>query len=869
MKGLYRKLILIFSLLSAKAFAVGDEIFVLQDGDKVGNALKSLFCELASSCGGDAFSDMVSYLNAGIVVFMGVIATGYLLKTINSPAVNGNVGGVKVSYHIIRFFLGVALALPVLGNKASYSTFNYLVYSVAEQGIALGSATARVATKDENLGKLAATSMMPPETLNLAHNLFLSSVCMRGAEKFFKDDATYLNSSGGKKIVDMGFTETSSFTNKIIKFGNKVPNGWGLGEGDCGQVSIPILQATDENAYKIATRVHNRTIELIKEIDKVAVKFVEKPNYDMYKEVMTLSYGYQQAIKTDAFNIVKNENKIGEIYKSVEKDGFIHLGSMTVRITDVIHKTNNAIAQLPNATGIPKVSNKYLKEYLSTEFIGELNKIVEKFDAPYGSGVSEIAGNSDSSWWDTIKAALTDPTILIKKLFSSTPFVHDNNDNIFVVMQKLGGWLMTISSSAFAASGFALLTMGLTPGIATFINFVMMFFLVPMISFAGLCLYVLPMIPVFIWYGAVISYLISCAGAIIVATFIPATMILGGDDFMGQSVNAFKQLLSMFFKPTLMVITYFLAMAIMNIIGQMIMPTFFDVWNLSQDNSNILTYLLSLVLYPMVFCLFMYFLITTVFKNTMNLSDQLISWIGGAHGFAINGGASEFGSAGGNMGAAAMGGAAGAAAGNIADLAKNSGGSGGQSALDRLNNSMPKPVNQQNEASSGSKSEAKGVGSPNSLKAAMAASNSSGEVDSGSSSSVDEAHVEDVPNADYSEQLQEFELGQKYEEAYQSLKDEKPNASHNEAARYAYSSAISSKFGAGSAKAVSAAGNGDLNSDNSKMMLSMYRTAQENNFTRSELKNISSSINESGKTGEETFVEFSKAYNKIDDSKNN
>lgn len=862
MKGLYKKLILMFSLLSANAFAVGDEIFTLQDGDKVGNVLKSLFCELASSCSSDAFSGMVSYLNYGILVFIGMVTCWFIFKSINAPSVEGKTGGSKVYWHILRFMLGCALVLPVLGSSGSYSTFNFLVYSVAEQGIALGSATARVATKDENLGKLAATSMMPPETLNLAHNLFLSTVCMRGAEKFFKDDNTFLNSTGGIKIVDMGFTEISSNINKLIKFGNKIDGGYGINNDTCGQVSIPLLRqnlvSEDRDiSYRIATKVHNRTIELIKNIDKVAVKFVEKPNYELYSEVMTLSYAYQQAIKTDAYDLVKDENKIGEIYKSIEKDGFIHLGSMTVRITDVIQKTNNYIGRIPSATGIPQLNNKHLNEYLNAEFIGQLNKIIDKFDAPYGSGVAAMNGNSESGWWDSIKAAITDPTVLIKKIFSSTPIIHDDNDNIFFVMQKVGGSLMTVAGSAFAAAGYAQLTMGLTPGIASFIDFTMTVFLVPIIAFAGLCLYILPMIPVFIWYGGVVSYLISCAGAIIVASFIPATMILGGDDFMGQAANAFKQLLSMFFKPCLMVITYFLAISIMNVVGQMIMPTFFDIWNLSQDNSGLLTYLLSLVVYPLVFCSFMYFLITTVFKNTMNLSDQLISWIGGAHGFAINGGAAEFGSAGGSMGAAALGGAAGAAAGNISSLTKGGGGSGGSSALDRLNNSMPKPANHQEQSTSASFGSGKGVGSPNSLSAARAASSGSGEADDVGSSSASFEDVQ-VPDADYSQQIEQYSLGNKYNEALDKIKEEEPDISNNEAAFYAMDSAISWKFGAGAGKVVAAAGDGDYNSLQATAALDMYTMKQEGGASRPELKSFSKSMLDTGKRGDDLLPEMVK-----------
>jgi len=866
MKGLYKKLILVFSLVSAKAFALSDEIFVLQDGDKVGSSLKSLFCELASSCSSDAFSEMIGILNYAILYFIGIVTCWFIFKAINAPAVDAKTGDGKFHWHVVRFMVGCAIVWPVVGSSGNYATANLFVFSIAEQGIAAGSYVARKGVSQSNIAKLSATSMMPPETLNLAHNVFLSSICMRGAEKILNVEDIYFNSTGGIKVVNMGFTESSSFTRNIIKFGNKLNGGFGIKDNECGEVSIPILQASNENSYKIAVKVHNKTINLIKNIDKIAIKFVDKPDYALYKEVMALSYAYQQEIKIDAFDIVKDEDKLKDLYKSIEKDGFLHLGAMTNRLTQVIHDTNKSINNIPVATGIPEITNKHIKEYLNSDYVKDINLIIEKFDAPYGSGVSGIAGNSDSSWASVIK----DPTLLIKKIYSHVVYTNDVNDNIFIVMQKFGGWLMLASTGAFAAASGAMLSAGNLPlvsaGTSMLLGVLMMGFLVPMMGFAGLCLYVLPNIPTFIWYGGVVSYLISCGGAIIVASFIPATMILGGDAIMGQAVNAFKQLLSMFFKPILMVITYFFAIAVMNVVGQLILPTFFDVWNLSQDNSNVFTYIVSCLIFPFVYFSFMYFLITTVFKNTMNLSDQLISWMGGAHGFAINGGSAEFGSAGGSAGAAVTGAAAGAAAGGVADYAKNKGGSGGSSALNRLNNSMPKPANQQNQPSSGSSSASKGVGAPGSLSAARASSGGSGEADDVGSSSASFEDVQ-VPDADYSQQVQDFELGEKYDEAYQSLKEQKPNASHNEAAHYAMSSAVSNRFGAGSGKAVAAAGNGDFNHADSKMMLAMYRTAQENGFTRNDLKDISSKINDGGFKGEEAVKEFAISFGEKQGSK--
>jgi conjugal transfer/type IV secretion protein DotA/TraY len=840
MKGLYKKIILMFSLLSAKAFAVGDEIFVLQDGDKVGSAFKSLFCELASTCGSDAFSELVGILNYVIIFFIGFVSCYFMFKSISAPAVDGKTGDGKFHWHVIRFFLGCAIVWPVVGSNGNYSTANFFVYKVAEHGIAVASYAARTAVKDSSLSKIAATSMMPPETLNLSHNLFLSSVCMRGAEKFLGSDVTYLNSTGGKKIVEMGFTETSSLTNKIIKFGNKNNGGFGISDSECGEVNIPLLQSTlDKNSQKIATKINNRTIALIKDIDAVAVRFVDNPNYELYKEVMSLSYSYQQAIKLDSYDIVRDEDRTKELYQSIEKDGFLHLGAMTNRITQVIHDTNKSINKIPVATGIPEVKNIHIKEYLNSDYIKEINKVIEKFDAPYGSGISGIAGNSDSSWSSVVK----DPTLLVKKIFASTAYTIDRNDNIFVVMQKFGGWLMLVATGALTLASTAILTAGNVPlvsaGTSALLGVLIGVVILPILGFAATCLFVLPNIPTFIWYGGVVSYMISCSGAIIVASFIPATMILGGDAIMGQAVNALKQLLSMLFKPLLMVALYFLAIVLMNFVGQLILPTFFDVWNMSQDNSNIFTYIASLWIFPFVYFTFMYFLITTVFKNTMNLSDVLVSWMGGAHGFAINGGSAEFGSAGGSMGAAVTGAAAGGVASGVSEIAKlRSQKNGGESALDRLNKSMPMPANQSGGSTKAFGNASKGVGSPNSLNAAKAASSGSGDGgEAEQNGSFDDMQsnqpIEDDFDATQYEGLddctKDYEKYEAYTSSYQSFAANNPNSPDVNAKHYAVDSAISWKHGRGAGKIVKQAGNGSYgNEDAVKMYNSLNNNRDKN-----------------------------------------
>lgn len=867
MKGLKNLILIAVSLFTTSSYA-SENILMLRDGDKLGNLMKSLFCELGAGCTNDAFSVPVGLFNAAIMIFCGFMTTYAILKLIMNTSINGSMGGDKQSFFIIRFVLGIGLLIPV----PNYSVFNYLVFQVSNSGLALGSTVARAFTTDENIGRISATTIVVPDSLNLSHNIFLSSVCRRGIEKYFKDDLTYQNSAGGKKLVNMGITKSETYDAVNYHFGNTNSSGYAINYKECGTITIPKSQkndnsgAYDKNSRKIAQLIEKRTLELMGEIDKIAIKFVEKPKYEQYQDVMDLSYGYQQAIKMEAYNLVKDKNEIKEIYKTIEDDGFLHAGAMTTRITRIVYKTNQAISKIPTSTGIPAVTNIHMQEYFNDEIIAVFNLIVEKMNSPISNGITLIDGNSngksgnnDASWWDKVKEIVTNPAMLLKRIFNFSAFMPDANDNIFMVMQSYGGWLLLSSGISFgAAIGLNLTLFNLSPGGSSVVSTLLNLFIIPIGGFGALCLYVLPMIPVFMWYGAIIAFVCSSAGAILVGTFIPASLILGGSDVFGQSANAFKQLVSMFFKPSILVMSLFLAITLVNLLGQLIMPYFFDIWKLAQDGSGYLSYLYSLVLMPFVFCLFMYYLNVTIFGTCLRNVDNITSWMSGAHGFDIQKGAAETGSTGATMGASAAGAAMGSVASNAADF---------KNARNTLAGKMGSGVNNFNGGGESSGSVDKGVGGAGSLSEARNLGSSSSGLDE-TSKPEQQPEPEPEQDADYSSQIKDHGLDDKYQSGYDKFKTDNPEASHNEAARYAYSSAISSKYGAGAGKVVSAAGAGNFNDENSKTMLSMYGTAKENGVSRSDLKTISSNVLESGKTGMEALQSFSANYNNITENKN-
>ena len=139
------------------------------------------------------------------------------------------------------------------------------------------------------------------------------------------------------------------------------------------------------------------------------------------------------------------------------------------------------------------------------------------------------------------------------------------------------------------------------------------------------------MLPFLMWIGVCLGWVVLCVEALIAAP-IWAVMHLtaNGDDLTGSGSQGYRLVLSLTLRPVLMVFGLIAALTIITVFGQLINMVFFDVFILSQQDSNIVIWIVGLLAAPLIYGGVMW----TVIKKSMDaihiVPDQILQWFGGA-----------------------------------------------------------------------------------------------------------------------------------------------------------------------------------------------------------------------------------------------
>ncbi|SFB29101.1 DotA/TraY family protein [Delftia tsuruhatensis] len=879
-----KKIIIYVYALLFSTFASAESIFTHPPTDKLDQIFGAMFGGLGvfGTNGSNPFTAQLQVLNEALLVFAGIITAYLVLNWIIKTAHEGETGKTAAgAWHLIRYVIACASIIPV-PTLNGYTTAQLLVAKPISIGISFAYNTANYAFNATSMKEIATSNLSLQKVDSVAHNLFLSAVCVNAYEDFYKQN-TFANSSGNQ-VPKFGITTEKGIFTDDIHFGQV--SKFGQYEKDtCGTYSIHRYESNrrvvkgsnyDSDVIDGLISVNNGKLaaKLFNDVNKLAKEFMTKRDLATYQKAIDAGAEYSKNSREYAFNLVKNDTKIEQMLNAVKVDGSLYVGAYYMRITDLQSKTNAAIARIPSATGIKKIDPSLSSEIFS-QYIQPINGYVNQLNSPMATfGINTINGNQDSSWWEGIKASVKgDPNVILKKMISSgtEPFIFNEKDNLVTSMQSLGAWALAFTAALTMTTGFIVLFFGIHNGVTAFSMHVLELFGTPLGIFGSALLFITPMIPFYVYIGAMITWICSATATILIANFIPVCMMFAGSNSMGQASNAFKQLLSIVFKPSLLVISFTAAIVLTNLLGQAIMPIFMSVWNLSQDNSSIVTYLFSLLFMIASYSLFGSYLILQINLICHKLPDQMISFLGGS-GTIMSGEASSFGAAGGSFAGGLAGGAIGSSIKSLDEMRKKNEEMDEKGSTSALKNKAMGNTSPSGSGDSGASGGVAGRGkNANSLSSAMNASSAGDSSDNELDADNENKHSFEDFNIDDYEDLnkstkdnQHFEP---YQSAYDAFKNENPNATETEAKFYATDSAISWKYGAGAGKAVAAAGGGSYNNDDAKFLYKMYDTASISNFKRSELKNISKEINDNNLKGDEALQSFSKNFAKIQNKK--
>ncbi len=145
--------------------------------------------------------------------------------------------------------------------------------------------------------------------------------------------------------------------------------------------------------------------------------------------------------------------------------------------------------------------------------------------------------------------------------------------------------------------------------------------------------FVIPTLPYIIWIGALVGWLLLVIESVIAAP-LWAIMHLhpNGDDLTGRGGDGYKLVLSLIFRPVLMVFGMIGAILISSIMGEFINKTFYSVFKNSTSGATGISTLIGWIMGLFLYVSLMFTFIKQCFSIIHKLPDQLMRWMGGSTG---------------------------------------------------------------------------------------------------------------------------------------------------------------------------------------------------------------------------------------------
>ena len=664
---MYIRLLILISLLLPE-LAIAANMFEPVSGDKSLTILAALFGNLGvfGASSSDAFSEVVKTFNGGVLMIGGVLVAYTIFVGTIGTAHDGEMLGKKFSsvWVPIRTALGTALVLPVING--SYCIMQGIVGWLIVQGIGLADGVWSTYMSSSNIAKTVQIGLERPQVKDFSWKVMSSLVCLEGYKKIYSE-AVASNSTVWTPVTFATSSETTA-TSTIISFG--APNGGaGFKKDSCGTVTVSRTDPIASNIsaeYSLLGDLSSLNGDLsaadaknlqavqtmISSLTGPASSFAANPSSSGVLEsaVNSAAAAYSTTMKDAASGIVNKVADFGQLQKSATQDGWMLAGAWYMRMSYLMDVAQKAVGKTPEGSGAIGEASKTFHDQFIERYVGILEDIKAKSKDATEFGVGNSISQSESAeggMWDFIKSGFSMDK-WIKKIFKADAMsAAENNAHPIMEMKRVGNWAGIVAATIYLKYGAAIMALGTLQGTGvslTIATLPIVLIIFPMLMILTFTLsFVLPMMPFMIWIGIFLGWVILCVEAILAAP-IWAVMHLSpnGDDMVGTGAQGYRLVLSLMLRPVLMVFGLIAALTIITVFGQMINKVFFDVFILSQQDSNIFIWIISLLAAPMIYMGLMWTMITKTMNIMHVIPDQLLQWFGG--------GGSQLGSYGETMG---------------------------------------------------------------------------------------------------------------------------------------------------------------------------------------------------------------------------
>lgn len=618
--------------------------------------------------GNDAFAGAITTFNAAVLIIGGILATYTLLAGTLGTAHDGEMLGKKFSsvWIPIRYALGTALVLPVIGN-GGYCMMQQIVIWLAMQGIGLADSVWDSYMKTPGVAANMTPSVsMKKSALKLAEDAYLLTACVQAnqlavelSDEILKLDKIYkygwsLSSDGkqwifgdGKALFSSGDTQCGN-----IKFADPIANSTptkdttktdNLGYlGPLDNLFAPTDVSAINEAHKTATAA------LIQSMGVVSAATIKVGDYDgpiaeqNHALIENAANAYVATVQAAAKGVA---NSPSDSSKTAHKYGWFLAGAYFMNTVITNNRITNAIAAVP--------SSSYKESYVSDTAKGIFNwasKVVDHVKER-GLGTNLMDG--------VIQAATTVDLYDLK---------NDTRHPV-IIINEMGDRLQTIWMIVMgvlaAAAGVGLLASA-TPlgkvatlaakfsGTADKVLVVVALLALPILALAAMAFtakYLIPMLPFMMWLGIIGGWLIALVIAVIAAP-LWAIMHLhpNGDDLTGKGGNGYMMVLGLLLRPVLAIFGFIAAITISSVMGEFINKVYFQVFAFSQGDGNGIGWFFGMIAGAAIYIGIMFSFIKKTFSLMHVIPDELMKWIGG--------GSDQLGHYAGKMGEGSSGGVA-------------------------------------------------------------------------------------------------------------------------------------------------------------------------------------------------------------------
>lgn len=609
--------------------------------------------------GNDRFGGAISAFNGAVLIVGGILVAYTILAGTLGTAHDGEMLGKKFSsvWLPIRTALGTALVLPVL--PGGYCIMQGLVMWLVMQGVSLGNMvwsayTVAIPNTQANIGYVTRQNIK-----SFVEDVYIAQVCTAASQKALTEQPNVFQVVGSYNYTHTSYQNRDGAT--VWRFGDQ---GGLVGNGDfCGTVTEPLpptVRIQTANNALITSVANLETVYRTPDLTPIHTAHINSIR-TIINQTRGIADGAVTGPAPTAADKVALENQLNAMVEA-------YINNLQAAVAGVLGSSSQA-----NFLQASRDQGWFLAGTWMAQLIQAQNKINSAIDtiAERDININVIKGSSRDKAWEFAKRGYT---LIEDQRKDVKPFLNSNNagsekkegteekssfsvggvfakmltsfiigidlENLktdtrhpLIIMNEIGNNILTTIGYATVASAGIALGVGFAGKLIDFVPVfiavygTLAFPLMGFIAVGGMLAYILPNMPMLIWFGIIIGWTVLVVEAILAAP-LWAVMHLHptGDDVTGKGSPGYMLVLSLILRPALIVFGLIAAIVFSELFGQLLNKIFFDVF--SANNSNATLGFFAVIFGTALYATLMFHIIKNTFALMHKIPDQLLKWIG-------------------------------------------------------------------------------------------------------------------------------------------------------------------------------------------------------------------------------------------------